>query len=308
MPFLLLLIAWLFWLQPSPSHAQLFATPSNVCFQIGADGWTKTNGCETTGTGTCGDSTGTYTGTCIVYVSDSAGVDATCAAQLPPKTDTPAAGVACKTIAKGISLLRGFATADWFLLKRGDTFVGQDFDGSGTTNAGLCRSGISSTQPLYVGNFGTTGARPIVEPNASSNAGSNGRAGFMIFYGGGGCTGSGNNIALIGLDIYGIKNDPNGGQYTPNLGVALSYYGIWHVNAFDWFLVEDTAIRFMYFGGWFNSDCCVPPYPARNGKLTFNRVQIYNNYISNGVGQGVFISNTSDIELKESIVDHKLSP
>ena len=86
---------------------------------LNANGWTVFT--PATGTGSCGNSSSNYTGTCVVFVA-AAGNDSTCAAQLPSVT-SPSAGQACATIAHGISLLRPGASADWLLLNRGDTFV-----------------------------------------------------------------------------------------------------------------------------------------------------------------------------------------
>ena len=170
---------------------------------LNANGWTVFT--PTTGTGSCGNSSSNYIGTCVVFVSSSTGNDSTCAAQLPSVT-TPAAGQACATINKGISLLRTGATADWLLLKAGDTFVNQDFLGSGVGNQGLCaQSGISSTQPLLISSYGA-GVRPIVEPLPTD--------GNAIYSGGGGgCGAGGNNIAIVGIEFYAYTRDPSNPGY-----------------------------------------------------------------------------------------------
>src|SRR5579872_362178 len=74
-----------------------------------SNGWTVFT--PVSGSGSC--SAGTYTGTCIYYVSSSAGNDA---------NDGLSPATAVKTIAKGRSLMRdGFP--DWLLLNRGDVWT-----------------------------------------------------------------------------------------------------------------------------------------------------------------------------------------
>lgn len=83
----------------------------------------------------------------IVYVSSSSGNDA---------SDGLSTNSAVATIAKGRSLLRD-GSADWLLLKRGDTF------GSfGTWN----RRGRSADEPMLLGAYGT-GNRPIIDSGTS---------------------------------------------------------------------------------------------------------------------------------------------
>lgn len=81
-----------------------------------ANGWSIIS--ATTGTGSCGNSSSNYTGTCKIYVTSS-GNDATCAAQLPGTAEGTGA---CTTVAKAITLLRA-GKPDWIMLHRGETFA-----------------------------------------------------------------------------------------------------------------------------------------------------------------------------------------
>jgi hypothetical protein len=137
-------------------------------------------------------------------VSSSTGNDSTCASQ-PPPVISPSPRQACATINKGISLLRPSGSPDWLLLKTGDTFVGQDFAGSGT-GSGLCaQSGISAWRHLLISSYGT-GPRPIVEPTASNDSVS-----------GGECAGGGNNLAIVGIEFHAAAADPNSPQYVRSI-------------------------------------------------------------------------------------------
>jgi hypothetical protein len=133
-------------------------------------------------------------------VSSSTGNDSTCASQ-PPPVISPSPRQACATINKGISLLRPSVSPDWLLLKTGDTFVDQDFAGSGP-GSGLCaQSGASARRPLLISSYGT-GPRPIVEPSASKNN-----------YSGGACPVGRNNLAIVGIELYAAAADPNSPKY-----------------------------------------------------------------------------------------------
>ena len=103
---------------------------------VDANGWTVFT--PVSGTGSC--SNGSYTGTCIIYVSSSTGSDT----NNGQTVSTPV-----QTLAKGISLLRS-GYPDWLLLKRGDTWTaapGADLFGF------FPASGASATAPMVIGSY-----------------------------------------------------------------------------------------------------------------------------------------------------------
>jgi hypothetical protein len=115
------------------------------------------------GTGTCGNSSSNYTGTCVVYVAN-AGNDATCSAQPLPVTSTPAHP--CATPAKAQTLLRN-GSPDWMLLKKGDKWSGGM---NGPTSGAWNRTGgRSAAEPMLISNYGT-GARPLFTTNGVDTA------------------------------------------------------------------------------------------------------------------------------------------
>jgi len=81
-----------------------------------------------------------------IYVSNSTGSDSNPGTQTSP----------IKTLAKAQGLV-GAGSADWILLKRGDTF-----EGFGTWK----KSGRSAQEPLYISAYGT-GARPQINSGVS---------------------------------------------------------------------------------------------------------------------------------------------
>ena len=130
----------------------------------------------------------------IIYVSSSNGSDS---------NSGLSQNAAVATIDKGLSLIRD-GSADWLLLKAGDTFVDQEI-------GYLDISGRSATEPILISSYGT-GARPLIEtsPNGS---------GAAI----GGFQSSVNNIAVVGLEFYAYTRDPNNPKF---LGDGPEQYGI----------------------------------------------------------------------------------
>jgi hypothetical protein len=147
---------------PSASTAATSVTSiPNATWSVGADGWTVFNGSP--GTGTCGNSSSNYTGTCVVYVTN-AGNDATCSAQPLPVTSTPAHP--CATPAKAQTLLRN-GSPDWMLLKKGDKWSGGM---NGPTSGAWNRiGGRSAAEPMLISSYGT-GARPLFTTNGVDTA------------------------------------------------------------------------------------------------------------------------------------------
>ena len=90
----------------------------------------------------------------IIYVSSSTGSDS---------NNGLSQNAAVATIDKGLSLIRD-GSADWLLLKAGDTWVNQEI-------GYLDFSGRSATEPILISSYGT-GARPLIEtgPNGSGAA------------------------------------------------------------------------------------------------------------------------------------------
>ena len=248
---------------------------------LNANGWTVFT--PVTGTGSCGNSSSNYTGTCVVFVSSSTGSDSTCAAQLPSVT-SPSAGQACKTIAHGISLLRPRASADWLLLYAGDTFVNQDF-------GALCaQSGISATTPLLISAYGS-GARPIVEYGSSPG---NGNGWAIGSYGGGGCAAGGNNIAIVSIEFYNYTADPANPAFIS--GAASSQNpAVEFLNTFSWMLIEDCMFEF--------APIVIETGVAQSSNLIIRRSEILDVY-STGSISGVYITMVNNILLQENIFDH----
>lgn len=123
-------------------------------------GWTVFT--PSLGTGTCAGSSGTYTGTCIYYVSEAGTDDTTnCKGYAPPVTASPA--TTCASFSFAMSQTRSKGTAfpdgrpDWILLKRGESFF--------PTATTLIQSGKgrSKWEPMVIGAYGAGTDRYIID-------------------------------------------------------------------------------------------------------------------------------------------------
>lgn len=253
------------------SVAQLFSGAPTVCWNVGSDGWTVL--CPTEGTGTCNASaTGTHTGTCYIAVSES-GDDGTCTAAT---TQAAAELAPCLTLAEGLSQVRN-NSADWLLLKKGDTWTDEQF-------GYLCVSGKSQNSPILISSYGT-GARPLLKTSSTTPA-----VGSF-----GGCEG-GRFIAVVGLEFYAYKRDPDSPDYVP--GDEAEYLGTRFLNATPWTLIEDCKISFYQTNVSYN----VLTYVGA-GALIFRRNVILNAYsITDAHTQGIgAVNRVSYLLLEENL-------
>lgn len=198
------LAALCFWLLADPASAQFcMCQVAQGAVSGGASGgptWTIYT--PATGTGSCG--LGTYTGTCITYVSASGNDSNTCTAA-PPVNNSFA--TPCLTLAHALSLART-GKPDWIVLKNGDTWVNQGF-------GNITQSGQNCSNPLLFGTYGSGSPRPIIELNTS--------------FGGPGIGAAFNSgvdfIAVQGLEFYAYERDPGNVNFTPS-EMLQAYNGI----------------------------------------------------------------------------------
>lgn len=215
-----------------------------------------------TGTGTCGNSGSTYTGSCIAYVS-STGNDGTCASQVPPVTASPA--TTCATFSKALSLTRSFKP-DWILFKAGDT------PASPTTLAVFSSRGRSATEPLVVASY------PTLIPTSSSDRGiidfKDSPAGTGFF------TSSTNNVqylAIFGLKVTNSGRDPDSPNYSLAALAAQAGTVGRVVSPFGYLLIENN--EFSYLNGTNIQNSHVPQtQPEFSGPAIIRRNSFHNFY------------------------------
>ncbi len=119
----------------------------------------------------------------VIYVSSSAGSD---------KNDGSSPNDPVQSISRGVGLLRN-GSADWLLLKCGDTWNG----GLGVWR----KSGRSNDEPMLIGSYGT-GDRPLLKTGIDSGFWAASISNQEI-----------DHIDIIGLHFYADGRDPNSTTY-----------------------------------------------------------------------------------------------
>jgi hypothetical protein len=161
--------------------------------------WTTFNGSP--GTGTCGNHSSTYTGTCVSYVDPVIGNNATCAAV--PLGTTPTTAQICSSPGYAQNNLMRNGYPDWLLLARGRQYATGFYDTSGSWNL----SGRSANEPMLIAGYGT-GADPLFTTNGQdSSVYSTSHT-------------NGQYMAIQGIDTYNDQADPASPTYagTQQLG------------------------------------------------------------------------------------------
>ena len=201
----------------------------------------------------------------IIYVSSSTGSDS---------NNGFSQNAAVATIEKGLSLIRD-GSADWLLLKAGDTWVNQEI-------GYLDFSGRSATEPILISSYGT-GARPLIEtsPNGS---------GAAI----GGFQNSLSNIAIVGLDFYAYTRDPGNPNFA---GDGPDQYGMRFVTPVNNLLVEDCKFSF-YFANAIEG--------GPSGNVILRKNIITDNYSGNTTdhSEGLYLDNVANPVLEQNLFDH----
>lgn len=205
----------------------------------------------------------------VYYVSSSTGSDSNDG--LSPET-------AYATLAKAFEKYqRNGAYNDFILFKRGDVFE-SDF----SVNWGRY-SGVSASQPMLVGSYGTAAERPRLELIGQKTV-----------------LGEVNNWAFIGLDFYFPAADPKSSKYDPNRkGQGLSFVG--NMNGL---LFED--VRFQY--GQFNIQGVINEGVGYGQNVEIRRSQIAyswsENGCSNGKAQGLYLFNIRNMTIDQTYFLH----
>ena len=237
---------------------------SHATVSVGSDGWTVITPSSDTKT---------------IYISSSSGNDSnTCLVQASP----------CKTIAKGVSLLRsGFP--DWLLLKKGDTWTNEAF---GT----ISKNGRSATEPMLIGAYGS-GARPKIEASAVAAKAVN-----MISTNSLSSNSTGHYIAVVGLEFYCFDRNPADARFNL-VSVAIEPTAINWANGSSWSLFEDNKIS--SFSGAMN----LQPYDGVNQLVATIKhldLRVRRNLILDNYGlfsNGVFLDGFEAAELTENLFD-----
>lgn len=207
----------------------------------------------------------------IIYVSSSVGDNSNNG--LSP--ETPVA-----TLSKAKSIARA-GYPDHILLKKGDEW---------TTEFGLgsFHSGRSAEEPTVISYYGDGNKRPLIKCDDS----------FIYVFGK-----TLSHIAIIGIEFYAYKHDPNSPDYENKLGQsAISYINASGENL----LIEDCKFNYMQMGAYTAEETGA----LKNFKFRRNIIlhswagdSYYIHELRTRV-QGMYISGTEGILIEENLFDH----
>ena len=198
----------------------------------------------------------------IIYVSSSTGRDS---------NNGLSENAAVATIHKGLSRIRN-GSADWLLLKAGDTWVSQEF-------GYLEFSGRSGTEPILISSYGT-GARPLIETGSN---GSGAAIGSIKTYG--------SNVAIVGIDFYAYTRDPSNPSFA---GPGPDQYGMRFVSQANNLLIEDCKFSF------YN----VSTIEGNFGNVILRRNVIADNYGAASHSQGLYVDHVANLVVEQNLFDH----
>lgn len=202
----------------------------------------------------------------VVYVSSSQGDDTNDG--LSP--DRPK-----RSVAAGKAVIRD-RYPDWLLFKRGDTWTDEPI-GQWT------KSGRSASEPIVVGAYGDSPARPLFRTGAQS--------GFTTKYGPNESTEL-RYVSLVGIELWAHTYDGT----TNTNGIA------WTMPGSD-FLIEDCLVR------GYNDNLTIQGQTNTAGvglrNFTMRRCVVVDAYSAgSGHSQGIFLSKTNGALIEECVFDH----
>ena len=200
----------------------------------------------------------------VIYVSSSGGSDG----NTGRSADKPV-----KTLGKAQGLVRD-GSADQMLLKRGDVWTNETFNG-------WWKSGRSEDEPIVIGAYGT-GARPRLDTGAAT-----------AFYAGSGENSPIDNVFLIGLHFSAHTRLPGSGFVS-----AEGSAGIRLLAPTDNFLIEDSFIQ------GYRDNIILQDFFGPLTDVTIRRSIIADAYGNNSHAAGLFAQGVDRLTLEENLFDH----
>ncbi|MFC2124335.1 right-handed parallel beta-helix repeat-containing protein [Bacteroidota bacterium] len=172
---------------------------------------------------------------------------------------------------------------DHILLKRGDTWILDK-------GLGSFFSGRSATEPMIISYYGDEGARPLIKTES-----------HLMYVRDTICS----NIALIGIELYAYKHDPNSPDYESESKVA----GISYIKARGQnLLIEDCKFNYMQMGAYttnkggegdlknfkFRRNIIIHAWAGESYYIHELRTRI----------QGLYLTGVDGILVEENLFDH----
>lgn len=203
----------------------------------------------------------------IFYVSSSTGDDTW--SGLAPEwdgTDGPKA-----TVAAAVALMED-GRPDWLLFRRGDVWVDEPL-------GNWSISGRSETEPVIIGSYGDSTARPRFEVSET----------WLVTHGGGGASEQRSHVRILGAHVFMYSKAPDDSRFTGRGGSCVQ----WLRDGGD-VLIED--LRCDYTALSLQSDPTLP--------FTLRRSVISGNYSLDSHAQSMFTSIDAPFLVEENLLNH----
>ncbi|MEF3692485.1 MAG: hypothetical protein V3574_05535 [Candidatus Moraniibacteriota bacterium] len=173
---------------------------------------------------------------------------------------------------------------DWILFKRGDTFYG--------AIGGNIRSGRNSSEPFFIGSYGSSGLSSILKVGSSVGIRINKESltpGTLSF------------IAIQGIQIYSHTRNPSDPDYiSSNGGRGLSIMAYNPGNIVSNILIEGCTFSY----GLGNISVQSENGAEKVNNIEIRRNKILNAYSETSHAQGLFAAGVDNLIIEENIFDH----
>jgi hypothetical protein len=174
--------------------------------------------------------------------------------------------------------------SDWILFRRGEQFD--------EAIGGQVVSGLSPSEPFFVGTYGLSGASPVLRIGGSG--------GISLIRQSPSVPSSLRNIIIQGLRFYAHTRNPEDPAYLGSEGTnGLQIHAHNAGNSVGHILIEGCAFLFMR-NNVIQSSGGAPPLEV----IHLRRNVILNSYSENSHAQGVYVSKVSGFLLEENVFDH----
>ena len=215
----------------------------------------------------------------IIYVSSLDGNDesglAVSASQVVNPTYPDEVIYPFKTLSAAIKQLRD-GYPDWILLRKGDIWTNESF-------GVFTLSGRNENEPMLIGNYGTSGMRPLVK---TGREGALNTAGKKT-----------SNLSIVGIDFYAHSRDPNSPDF---IDAEQAGSGIRIVGSGENIVIEDTVVRF------YGTNVNISNYNGNHKNVQIKRSIVLDSYGYKDIthSNGMYIAGVDGLLIEDNFFDH----